>query len=640
MTTKKIHILPFKASVEVEAEALILDAVKKAGLPLQAGCGGEGTCGECVVRILSGNYDRQGSAALPQELVIEGYALSCRTRIRDDLTILLPEFEELSIQSRIPDALPDEGSISGSLEVAPPVLSLELTVPAPMLEDNFSDLHRLEREIRKEIPLDTLGCEFPALKRLSGALREKNGRVRVVISIAPSGRDGTILAVRPSGGGERLLGMACDIGTSTVALHLVDLGNGGIVASASSLNQQIKCGEDIISRINYALKPGRLEELQSLIRGTVNALIARAAAAADVTAAEIYYASFSGNTTMLHLFLGLDPRYIREEPYVPAVNRVPEVKAGDLGLDMWPEGRVFLAPAVGSYVGGDITAGLLYTPMLQRDDAVSLFIDAGTNGELVVGNKDWLVTCACSAGPAFEGSGIKCGVPATQGAIEKLEILGDGTVDYATIGRGKPKGLCGSGLVDLLAGLFVRGLIDRQGKFIGKGGKGRLMETDEGRGFLVEEAAACFWGKALVITENDIANLIRTKGAVFSACALLLKNLGLTWERIEACHIAGGFGQNLNIENAIRIGLLPDLERDRFHYLGNSSLQGAYLILRTDKNKRLVAEVAKRMTYVELNTEPGYMNEYTGSLFLPHTDMDLFPSVRDLLELDRSEPRS
>jgi uncharacterized 2Fe-2S/4Fe-4S cluster protein (DUF4445 family) len=263
-----------------------------------------------------------------------------------------------------------------------------------------------------------------------------------------------------------------------------------------------------------------------------------------------------------------------------------------------------------------------------------MFIDVGTNGEVVVGNKEWLITCACSAGPAFEGSGIKCGMPASEGAVELVKMRDDGTFDYKVIGGTKPKGLCGSGLIDLLGELFVHGHIDRYGKFKGPKAVQRLRETEEGIGFLVEKADQSFWGKDLIITERDISKLIRTKGAVFSACSLLLKNVGLSYDDIHSFYIGGGFGQNLNIENAIRIGLFPDLPRNKYHYLGNSSLLGAYLILLSKKNKVLVGEIAEKMTYIELNAEPGYMNEYTGSLFLPHTDMDLFPSVKRIFNKD------
>ncbi len=633
MKSYRVEFLPFDLDVEVPAGATVLEAVKLAELPLKAGCGGEGTCGDCVVRVIEGDYQKKASAALSESLVEQGYVLACRTEIQDDLTVMLPEFQELTIRSGAEARLLDEREISGFFEVEPPVKVLEVEVPAPTLEDNFSDLKRLEREITRQSGWSELGCTYSALQQLPEAIRMDGGRVRVVIYKSEACRQphpqyrAVILDVLPQSSAFRPCGLACDIGTSTVAVHLVDLATGEILASASSLNQQVKCGEDIISRIHYARKPVRLIELHLLIVGTINHLIAEVTEAAGVPETEIFYAAMAGNTTMLHLFLNLEPRYIREEPYVPVVNQVPEVLAEEVGLDINPEARVFFAPAVGSYVGGDITAGLLCTPMLREKEGVSMFIDAGTNGELVVGNRDWLVTCACSAGPAFEGSGIKCGMPASEGAIEKLIIREDGSCDYVTIGEGPPKGLCGSGLVDLLAELFVRGYIDRQGKFDPDKNRELMVESEGTRGFLVERASESFWGKDLVVTETDIANLIRTKGAVFSACALLLKNVGLSWDEIEAFYVAGGFGRNLNIENSVRIGLLPDLDRGRFHYLGNSSLQGAYLVLLSDRNKRLVEDLALNMTYIELNTEPGYMNEYTGSLFLPHTDMRLFPSV-------------
>jgi len=454
----------------------------------------------------------------------------------------------------------------------------------------------------------------------------------VSVILLVSGKAASVIDIFPQSEIKKPYGLAVDIGTSTVALHLVDLDGGKIQSTASSLNQQITCGEDIISRINYAQNPGRLKKLHELVVSTVNNLISRACQSAQITASDIYYASVSGNTTMIHLFLKLEPRYIREEPYVPTFSRLPYILARDLRLKMNPEARIHCSPAVGSYVGGDITAGILCTPMLRESKKISLFIDIGTNGELVIGNKDWLMCCACSAGPAFEGSGTKCGVPASEGAIEEIKILESGKLEYKVIARTKPRGICGSGLIDLLAELFIRGYIDRQGKFNEKRASRRIVEAEEGRAFLIEKGKNCFWGKDLVITENDISNLVRTKGAVFSACSVLLKKVGLKFKDIDSVYIAGGFGEHLNIENAVRIGLLPDIERARFHYLGNSSLYGAYLILLSDRNKDLAAEVAQKMTYIELNSEPTYMNEYTGSLFLPHTDSRLFPSVQKELE--------
>ena len=627
----KLTFLPFEICIEVTSGKSILEAAKKASLPLKSTCGGKGTCGDCVVQILSGTYRSKPSAALSDQLVSQRYALACQTEVLDDLTVQLPQFQELSIKSDIDSKFVEEQKdrISGFYEVDPPVKKIELELSPPTLEDNYSDLKRLERELQKRFTLDNLylRCEYSVLKKLAHVVRENNGKISMVLFTSDKCK--TIIDVIPQSAEKRIYGIACDIGTSTVALHLVDLQSGEILSSHSSFNQQIKCGEDVISRINYAQRPERLQELHNLVILTINHLLEKAADSSGVSLSDIYYASLSGNTTMTHLLLNLEPRFIREEPYVPTINQIPTVLSRDLALNMNQEGRTVCAPAVGSYVGGDITAGLLCTPILCDSEKISLFIDAGTNGELVVGNKDWLMACACSAGPAFEGGGIKCGMPASEGAIEAVKIH-DGKLDYKVINDTLPRGLCGSGLVDLIAELFINGYVDRRGKFNIKKVEKMIVETEEGNGLLIEQGAQSFWGKDLVITENDISHLVRSKGAVYSACSVLLKGAGLSLDKIDSFYVAGGFGQHLNVENAVRIGLLPDVDRNRFHYLGNSSLLGAYLILISNKNMDFVNEIADRMTYIELNTEPSYMNEYTGALFFPHTEMDLFPSVRKL----------
>jgi len=623
-----VKFLPFEASVEASSGTILLDAIKRAGLPLRATCGGKGTCGECIVQILSGKSQAKPSASLSNELALQNYRLSCQTRVMDNLEVQLPRFQEISFktvaESKYFERWKDR--ITGFYEINPPLRKIDLALPSPTLEDNSSDLKRLERELKKRGVPELIDCEYSVLKKLAHASRKDGGKVSVILLL--TGKGASIIDVIPQSARKKYYGLACDIGTSTVALHLVDLQDGQIQSTASSLNQQITCGEDIISRINYAQNPERLKKLQELIISTVNNLISRAAQSTRISASDIYYASVSGNATMIHLFLNLEPRYIREAPYIPTFNRLPYILARDLGLKINQEGRVHCSPAVGSYVGGDITAGLLCTPLLRDSKKISLFIDIGTNGELVIGNKDWLMTCACSAGPAFEGSGTKCGMPASEGAIEEIKIAESGKLEYRVIAGAKPRGICGSGLIDLLAELFIHGYIDRQGKFNERKISKRIVEDEEGRAFLIEKSKNCFWGKELIITENDISNLIRTKGAVFSACSVLLKKVGLKYKDIDSVYIAGGFGEHLSIENAVRIGLLPDIERSRFHYLGNSSLFGAYLILLSDRNKDLAAKIAEKMTYIELNSEPTYMTEYTGSLFLPHTDLKLFPSVQ------------
>jgi uncharacterized 2Fe-2S/4Fe-4S cluster protein (DUF4445 family) len=623
----KVKCLPFDTSIDALYGATILDAIRKAGLPLKTSCGGKGTCGDCKVRIIKGSYKVISASGLSEKFSQDGYVLSCITNIHNDLVIKLPAFQLTSINS-VSDTELFESYINTSYstyELSPVIKKVELKVPKPTSEYNFSDYKRLERELKNNHHITNLNCANSALKHLPDTLREKQGEITVVLydNIGLQ----TILEIKP-GFAKKIYGIACDIGTTTVALKLIDLEQGSIMGTVTSLNQQIKCGDDIISRINYAEKPGHLNELNKLVVETINNLIDETISHAGISHEDIYYGSFSGNTTMIHLFLEIDPQQIRLAPYVPAFTKLPFLGSDKTGIKMHPEGIIYCAPAIGSYVGGDITSGLLCTPIITETDKISMFIDLGTNGEIVIGNRDWMIACACSAGPAFEGSGIGCGMLATEGAIESIKLNEDGSSEYRVTDDSKPKGICGSGLVDLVAELFSHGFIDRYGKFDPKKAKEQLIDTDSGIGFIVEKPEKCFWEKELVITENDIKNLITTKAAVYAACSLLTKNIGISFDKIDKFYIAGGFGKFININNAIKIGLLPDMLINKYTYLGNSSLLGAHLILASDRNRELVESIAEKITYLELNTEPNYMNEFTGALFLPHTDINLFPSLK------------
>ncbi|MFQ5721348.1 MAG: ASKHA domain-containing protein, partial [Candidatus Aminicenantales bacterium] len=533
----KLTFLPFKNSIDVPAETTILEAARQLQLPLKASCGGKGTCGDCLVRVLAGSYQAKPSAVLSPELINKGYTLACQTKVRSNLRLQLPQFEELKIKTVYDSKFFEENKekISGQFEINPPLKRIELSLPQPSLDDNYSDLKRLQRELQKKTGVFKVKCEYGVLKKLSQTIRRTQGKISVFLSnLEPLPN---IIDVRTSAESQSLYGLAIDIGTTTVVLHLVDLENGKILETVFSYNQQLKCGQDIIARINYAQKPGCLQELQQLIILTLNTLIDKAISSSRVSFSDIYFASVAGNTTMIHLFLKLEPNYIRLDPYVPTINQVPIILSRDLGLKMNGQGRIYCAPSVGSYVGGDITAGLLSTPLYRNSQEISLFIDAGTNGELVIGNRDWLMTCACSIGPAFEGSGIRCGMPATAGAIENLKIKPAGKLEYKVINGGQPKGICGSGLVDLLAELFCQGYVDRHGKFILAKDKERFKETENGLGFLIEKATNCYWGKDLYLTENDISNLLRSKAAVYSACSLLLKKVGLDFNQVDNIYL-------------------------------------------------------------------------------------------------------
>ena len=629
---KKVTFLPFNVTLKICAGTSILDAIKDANLPVAASCGGKGTCGHCIVQILKGKYKANVSAALSESLFKKGYVLACKTGIIDDLVISLPKFQQLSIKTVIDIGISEKNKkyISGVHDFAPRIRKVEIKIPLPTLENNYSDLKRLQQKLSNEFDIKTLDCDYHVLKSLPDILRKNDGQITLILF--KSDKSWNIIDIFPGKRKKKIYGIACDIGTTTLVVGLVDLEDGKLINTASGFNQQIKCGEDVISRINYAEKPERLLELNKLLIKTINDLIEKAIEPLDISYTDIYLASFSGNTTMIHLFMNVEPRYIREEPYVPAMNKVPFILSGNLGLGINNAGRIHIAPLVGSYVGGDITSGLLCTPILTSKEKISLFIDIGTNGELVIGNKDWMVTCACSAGTAFEGGQIKFGMPAAAGAIESFKFTNGLNIKYNVIGESRPKGICGSGLIDFLAESFIHGYVERNGVINKNTVKDKYVQDETGKGIIIVNTKDCFWDRDLVIYENDIANLIRSKAAIYSACSLLLKNLGITFDNIDSFYIAGGFGKNINIENAIKIGLFPDVERGKYHYIGNTSFYGAYLILMSDKNKNMVDMASEKMTYIELNIEPGYMNEYSASLFLPHTNMKLFPSVENLLK--------
>lgn len=420
-------------------------------------------------------------------------------------------------------------------------------------------------------------------------------------------------------------GIACDVGTTSIAMHLVNLPSGKIIDTVSDYNGQIRYGADVISRIIYSGKLGKLQELQNAVLKTINSLIERLKVKHHLHSWNIVSGVFSGNTTMAHMFLGIDPQNIRISPYEPPMKFFPLKTAAEVGIHIEPQAPVYISPCVGSYVGGDITAGVSVVKLMEKEGGNCLLIDVGTNGELVLIGEGWMIGCACSAGPAFEGAGISCGMRAAEGSIESITLNADnGNVDFSVMGEGKPKGICGSGLIELTAELFLKGIIGRDGKFTESvfspriiGGRNKKLILYSGN------------NNEISISEQDIDNIIRAKGAIFSATLLLLRMLDLNIEQIGRFYIAGGFGRNLNIEAAISIGMFPDIDRNRYKYIGNSSLHGTYLALLYKEHRDFIDNIAKSMTYIDLSSEPKYMDEYIAALFLPHTDERLFPNVKN-----------
>jgi uncharacterized 2Fe-2S/4Fe-4S cluster protein (DUF4445 family) len=444
------------------------------------------------------------------------------------------------------------------------------------------------------------------------------------VILQASGDNQRVIDLSPATDG-KLYGAAIDLGTTTVAARLIDLEEGQVLSEAGNFNQQLLYGDDIIHRIIFAEREGGLEKLRALACGTLNDLIENLAAFHKIRSDRIMAAVVSGNTTMAHLLLGLEPKHIRLAPYTPVALRFPPYEADALDLALFPGAPVFLTPGAGSYVGGDITSGLA-AAAVDQSDALTLYLDLGTNGEIVLGNREWMVGCACSCGPAFEGSGIRCGMRYAEGAIESI-WLGDepGPLSYRVAGDTKPEGLCGGALIDVMACLYKSDLIDKKGKFKPESDDGRISFKDKDGDFLLVPAAHSRHGQDIVITEKDLENLIRTKGAVWSAIATLLKKLDIEKDHIEKVIIAGNFGKTLNIPNAITIGMLPHLPLERFAFIGNASLQGASLALLSKDFRARLDKIATSMTYIDLSTLPGYMDEFIASLFIPHTDGTLFP---------------
>jgi len=623
-------------SFSISPGQTILDALKKAEYYLVASCGGKGTCGKCRVRIVDGRFEAKGFGKLTLEERNKNYVLACQTVALSDLLIEIPEDSKLTVGDKIAiakgvDLLNLLISLGG--EISPLVRYVDLDLPPPTITDNIGDLERLKRAL-KEKGIEGLRFSHKFLTRLGADLRKNNWKIRIHYTDClgcPSGYPEELQAppvletLFISGQREtKRYGIAVDIGTTTIVTYLVNLDDGRLVDVGSTYNSQIRYGDDVITRIIYATEKNGLEELRKAVVEDINSIINSMVERQSINPEDIITATIAGNTTMSHIFWGLDPGSIREEPYIPTVNSFPIWRAGTAGLIINSQAPVYTLPCVASYVGGDIVAGVLASKM-HRNPEIALFMDIGTNGEIVVGNNEWLMTAACSAGPCFEGSGIKSGMRATKGAIEQIR-LNPSTLEpeYSVIGDSRPIGICGSGMIDAISEFFIHGLIDQKGRFI-KGRSPRIREGEDGPEFVFYED-----GIKVVLTEPDIENIMRAKAAIYAGVSLLLKEVGLDLSNLQKVYIAGGFGNYLNPKKAILLGMLPDLPEDRFVFLGNTSIAGAYLCLLSERMRKEAEEISQRMTYMELSVSRGFMDEYLSALFLPHTEIERFPSLNRL----------
>jgi uncharacterized 2Fe-2S/4Fe-4S cluster protein (DUF4445 family) len=630
------------ATVKVPTNTLLADAAQLAGIEIGQPCGGQGRCGRCAVQVTEGNFRRRSSLRLSDADLAQGYALSCQTVIEGDVAIFVPPQEK--IERRLTtDRVVADVVVPADYQYpsAQTVRRVHLTLTPPSMDDQTDDWSRLQTAFRLQAGIQKINCSLASLQSMGSILREGDWRVTAVYESDPEKPElpARLIALCPNHTDEfaPLWGAAIDIGTTTVSLWLVDLVSGQVRAQVAEYNGQIARGEDVISRIIYASKEGGAQEMQQRVLDTINGLLEAACKRVKlpegkVSPEQVMKASIAGNSTMMHLLLGVPASNIRYAPFITAVNHPPLMTAHEVGLHANPEAVVDCLPGVASYVGADITAGVLSSG-LDTSEEVELFLDVGTNGETVLGNHDWLVTCACSAGPAFEGAGVANGMRATTGAIEEVWINSD-TLEptYRVIGSLKPKGICGSGLIALLSEAFITGLLDKAGNVNLTATTPRVREGAHGGEYVVAWGAETESGEDIVLTRVDIDNLLRAKAAIYAGFTVLADNVGIPLESASKVLIGGSFGKYINVEKAVQIGLLPDIAWDRFDFLGNTSVRGAYYALLDWRKREQIRNIAGRMTYIELSADNTFYEAFTSALFLPHTDMSKFPSVEAALK--------
>lgn len=638
-----IKFLPERKSVSVDMGTDLLTAAIKSGIHIYNSCGGEGVCGRCKVIVKKGDYVTEHSGRISEKERKIGYVLACRTMPESDMEILVPEesrlgdIEVLTQEVKTKrlaglytpaEAIEEEHYKAGAkvFKRGPLSTKLFLKLSQPSIDDNCGDTERLFREIRKGRDIPVMQMGLANIKKLPRLLRESDWKVTATLG----NRNDTaeVVLIEPGDTSGKNFGIALDIGTTTIVAYLVDLKSQKVLAAKASYNPQVDFGEDVISRIIYAQEGAGLEKLHHVVIDTVNMLIDGMAKEQRLTLDDITAVMCAGNTTMIHLLLKIEPAYIKKDPYIPAVNFMPVIRAAEAGIKVNPRGLLSCLPSIGSYVGGDIVSGVLASGMDNTKDT-SLFIDLGTNGEVVLGNKEYFIACSTSAGPCFEGGGLTSGIRAMKGAIQGVYIK-KGGLAVETIGGSPAKGICGSGVIDALSVFLQNRIIDRSGK-IKDNHICEVKEEDGVKRIILVDKKNSATGNDITIDENDIKNVIHSKGAIYTGIEVLLKEPGYKKSDLKHIFIAGGLGTALNIRSSINIGLLPDLPEEKFEFLGNASIAGTRMSLLSSEAMDKACSIANKMTYLDLSTNSSFMNNYSAALFLPHTDIDLFPSVKKIV---------
>ena len=606
-----ITIQPYGKRIKISTETNLLDALRNAGIIIRSVCGGQGECGKCKIIVKSGKFDfkyNPDEKLLTPDELRNGYVLACLTKCLSDCEIFIP-----------PETIIEKPKIQA--EVMLPTVS-----PNPMIRKIF-----LPGDVAIKDLQELLGYEINAKVEFSESLLSK---IETIKKSYPEGLTfvlsryvNNVIDVEGGNTSNRIYGLAVDIGTTKIVAYLIDLVTGKKLDSESEYNAQLSYGEDVVSRVGYALeREGGLKTLQKAAVDTINLLIKRFESKLNIKASEIYDVSAAGNTVMEYLFVGENPEPLLVTKYKVEIPRKAFIlNAADLGLNVNPRAKVYCLPNAGRFLGGDTIGDILVSGM-HKSPEISLLIDIGTNVEVVIGSEGWLLATTAAAGPAFEGWGVRFGMRATNGAIESVKIDPQSLkAKYKVIGNTKPKGICGSGLIDLLSELFRNGIIDALGKFNRKIKSPYVREGIDGYEYVVVPRENSATGTDIVITEKDLANLIDSKSAACAAISVLMKKMRLSVEDITRVYICGAFGSYINPNNATAIGLLPEFTNARIIYLGNGSVGGAYLTLVSSKFRDEAVEVAKLLAYYDLLKDADFMDEYLAGFVLPGKK-ELFPT--------------
>jgi len=639
MGTVHVRFEPEGKTVEVREGATLLDAARAAGVFVASICGGDGICGRCRVRVLSGVVDAEPTVLLSREEIRDGFVLACQTRVTEDVEVTVPpeargDGAQILVDEdarRFRALVPTLGAAT-EYPYAPIVSKLCVELPPPTLQDYLGCKERLYREIRRRVAAPRMQMGLKVLQSLPRQHRDAAWRITATLGV----RGDTIEVIQVEEGErtDTAYGIVVDVGTSTVVAHLVDLISSKTLDAEACYNSQIPYGAEVTRRIIHAEREGA-GPLREAVIGDINGLINTLVTRSDVELHDVIACFASGNTTMLHFLLGLDASHIRKSPYVPAATNPPPVRASEVGIRINPRGILYAMPAIGGWVGGDITAGILATG-LAEGECLTMLVDVGTNGEIVLGNSDWMLACATSAGPAFEGTGVRCGMRASHGAIERVTFAEDGSIETETIGDGGPRGICGSGLIDAIAGLFEVGIVDRSGRLLADRSP-RVREAAGQKEFLLVEAGERGADADIVITQPDIENVLRAKAAIYAGAKILLESTDHTFDEVDQLLIAGGFGNYLDGRKAVLLGMIPDIPVERIHFVGNTSVIGAKMALLSTDALCRSEEIARSATYYDLITYPAYYEEFMSAKFLPHTDLGLFPSVANAVGSSTTE---